>query len=207
MMIGGARSPSEPFSKVYAVEAATGKLLWQFGPQVRLDQAINGSYSARTNGGVAVWNGKVYVGTGDCRLIAIDAATAKKIWEATVCEPLQTGITGAPRVAKGKILMGYNGSDDGVRGALAAYDSETGKEVWRFWTVPGDSSKGFETKELEMASKTWFGEGSWKIGGGDVWHAITHNDPTGPVIFGTPGADVASAGRYPCKITGEKTLC
>ena len=154
IVVDGVIYVSAPLSKVYAVEAFTGKLLWKYDPQIRLDQALNGSYSARTNGGVAVWNGKVYVGTGDCRLIAIDAATAKKIWEATVCEPLQTGITGAPRVAKGKILMGYNGSDDGVRGALAAYDAETGKEVWRFWTVPGDPSKGFETKELEMASKT-----------------------------------------------------
>ncbi len=145
---------SAPQSKVYAVDAASGKLLWKFDPKVRLDQAINGSYSARTNGGVAVWNGKVYVGTGDCRLIAIDAATAKQVWEATVCEPSQTGITGAPHVAKGKILMGYNGSDDGVRGALIAYDAETGKEVWRFWTVPGDPSKPFETKALEMAAKT-----------------------------------------------------
>ena len=108
---------SAPLSKVYAVDAATGRLIWKYDPQIRLDQALNGSYSARTNGGVAVWNGKVYVGTGDCRLIAIDAATAGKIWEATVCEPTQTGITGAPRVAKGKILMGYNGSDDAVRGA------------------------------------------------------------------------------------------
>jgi len=154
IVVDGVIYVSAPLSKVYAVEAFTGKLLWKYDPQIRLDQALNGSYSARTNGGVAVWNGKVYVGTGDCRLIAIDAATAKKIWEATVCEPLQTGITGAPRVAKGKILTGYNGSDDGVRGALAAYDAETGKEVWRFWTVPGDPSKGFETKELEMASKT-----------------------------------------------------
>jgi glucose dehydrogenase len=173
IVVDGVIYVSAPLSKIYAVQASTGKLLWKYDPQIRLDQALNGSYSARTNGGVAVWNGKVYVGTGDCRLIAIDAATAKKIWEATVCEPLQTGITGAPRVARGKILMGYNGSDDGVRGAIAAYDAETGKEVWRFWTVPGDPAKGFETKELEMASKTWIGENSWKIGGGDVWHAIT----------------------------------
>src|ERR1700757_3021288 len=190
IVVDGVIYVSAPLSKVYAVEAATGKLLWKYDPQIRLDQALNGSYSARTNGGVAVWNGKVYVGTGDCRLVAIDAATANKIWEATVCEPTQTGITGAPRVAKGKILMGYNGSDDGVRGALVAYDAETGKEVWRFWTVPGDPSKPFEAKELEMAAKTWHGEGSWKIGGADVWNAITYDPVTDYVIFGTAGAGV-----------------
>jgi quinohemoprotein ethanol dehydrogenase len=204
IVVDGVIYISAPLSKVYAVEAATGKLLWKYDPQISLDQALNGSYSARTNGGVAVWNGKVYVGTGDCRLIAVDAATAKKIWEATVCEPLQTGITGAPRVAKGKILMGYNGSDDAVRGALAAYDAETGKELWRFWTVPGDPAKPFETKELEMAAKTWSGEGSWKIGGGDVWHAITYDDATGLVIFGTAGADVGYGEMAGVKITGEK---
>ncbi|HTD85995.1 MAG TPA: PQQ-binding-like beta-propeller repeat protein, partial [Candidatus Binatia bacterium] len=146
IVVDGVIYLSAPLSKVYAVDAATGKLLWKFDPQVRLDQAINGSYSARVNGGVAVWNGKVYVGTGDCRLVAIDAATAQKVWEAMVCEPTQTGITGAPHVAKGKILMGFNGSDDGVRGALVAYDAETGREAWRFWTVPGDPAKPFETK-------------------------------------------------------------
>ena len=204
IVVDGVIYVSALLSKVYAVEAIMGKLFWKYDPQIRLDQALNGSYSARTNGGVAVWNGKVYVGTGDCRLIAIDAASAKKIWEATVCEPLQTGITGAPRVAKGKILMGYNGSDDAVRGALAAYDAETGKEIWRFWTVPGDPSKGFETKELEMASKTWAGENSWKIGGGDVWHAITYDDATGLVIFGTTGADVSYGEMAGVKITDEK---
>src|SRR5438445_13520416 len=76
IVVDGVIYVSAPLSKVYAVDAATGKLLWKFDPQVRLDQAINGSYSARVNGGIAVWNGKVYVGTGDCRLVAIDAATA-----------------------------------------------------------------------------------------------------------------------------------
>src|SRR5258707_7753830 len=162
IVVDGVIYVSAPLSKIYAVEAYTGKLLWKYDPQIRLDQALNGSYSARTNGGVAVWNGKVYVVTGDCRLIAIDAATAKKIWESTVSRPLPTDITGAPRVANGKILMGYNGSEDAVRGPLVAYDAETGKEPWRLWTVPGASAKGFETKELEMASKTWAGENSWK---------------------------------------------
>src|SRR5258708_25502758 len=148
MVVDGVIYVSAPLSKVYAVEASTGKLLWKYDPQIRLDQALNGSYSARTNGGVAVWNGKVYVGPGDCRLIAIDAGTAKKIWEATVCEPLQTGITGAPRVAKGKILMGYNGSDDGVRGALAAYDAETGEEVLPVWDDPGGTSKRLDNQKI-----------------------------------------------------------
>src|SRR6202035_2183331 len=152
LVVDGVIYVSAPLSKVYAVDAASGKLLWGFDPKVRLDQAINGSYSARTNAGVAVWGGKVYVGTGDCRLVAVDAASGKQVWEAAVCDAHQTGITGAPHVAKGKILMGYNGADDGVRGSLVAYDAETGKEAWRFWTVPGDPAKSFETKALEMAA-------------------------------------------------------
>jgi quinohemoprotein ethanol dehydrogenase len=190
IVVDGVIYISAPLSIVYAVDAATGKIVWKFDPKIRLNQAINGSYSARVNGGVAVWHGKVYVGTGDCRLIAIDAAAGTKVWEATVCEPTQTGITQAPHIAKGKILIGYNGSDDGVRGSLVAYDADSGKEVWRFWTVPGDPSKPFETKALEMAAKTWQGKDSWKIGGADVWNAITYDDATGLVIFGTAGAGV-----------------
>src|SRR3984893_16628741 len=158
IVVDGVAYVSAPQSKVYAVDAATGKLIWKFDPKVRLNLAINGSYSARTNAGVAVWEGKVFVGTGDCRLVAIDAAAGTQVWEATVCDPTQTGITGAPHIAKGKVLMGFNGSDDGVRGALIAYDAQTGKEAWRFWTVPGDPSKPFETKALEMAAKTWSGK-------------------------------------------------
>ena len=85
LVVDGVIYFSAPLSKVYAVDAASGKLLWKFDPKVRLNLSLNGSYSARTNGGVAVWNGKVYVGTGDCRLVAIDAATARQVWEATVC--------------------------------------------------------------------------------------------------------------------------
>ncbi|MCU1241689.1 MAG: Quinohemoprotein alcohol dehydrogenase QdgA [Candidatus Acidoferrum typicum] len=195
---------SAPQSRVYAVDAVSGQVIWKFDPHIRLNMAINGSYSARVNAGVAVWEGKVYVGTGDCRLIAIDAAAGKQLWEATVCEPTQTGITGAPHIAKGKVLIGYNGSDDGVRGALAAYDASTGKEVWRFWTVPGDPSKPFETKALEMAAKTWSGKDSWRIGGGDAWNAITYDEATGLVIFGTAGAGVDYGELSSIKVGGEK---
>jgi quinohemoprotein ethanol dehydrogenase len=195
---------SAPQSRVYAVDAASGKVIWKFDPHVRLNQAINGSYSARVNAGVAVWDGKVYVGTGDCRLVAVDAAEGKQLWEATVCEPSQTGITGAPHIAKGKVLMGFNGSDDGVRGALVAYDAQTGKEAWRFWTVPGDPSKPFETKALEMAAKTWVGKDSWRIGGADAWNAITYDQATDLVIFGTAGAGVDYGELSSIKVSGDK---
>ncbi len=204
IVVDGVIYVSAPQSRVYAVDAASGKLIWKFDPHVRLNMAINGSYSARTNAGVAVWDGRVYVGTGDCRLIAVDAAKGKQLWEATVCDPTQTGITGAPHIAKGKVLMGYNGSDDGVRGALIAYDAGTGKEAWRFWTVPGDPSKPFETKALEMAAKTWSGKDSWKIGGADVWNAITYDEATGLVIFGTAGAGVDYGELSSIKVSGDK---
>jgi len=204
IVVDGVIYVSAPQSRVYAVDAASGKLIWKFDPHIRLNQALNGSYSARVNAGVAVWEGKVFVGTGDCRLIAVDASAGKQLWEAEVCDPLQTGITGAPHIAKGKVVMGYNGSDDGVRGALAAYDANTGKEVWRFWTVPGDPAKPFETKALEMAAKTWPGKDSWKIGGGDAWTAITYDEPTGLVIFGTAGAGVDYGETAGVRVSGDK---
>lgn len=204
IVVDGVIYISAPKSIVYAVDATSGKVLWTFDPKVKMNQAMNGSYSARVNTGVAVWNGKVYVGTGDCRLIAIDASTGQQAWQATVCEASQTGITNAPHIAKGKVLIGYNGSDDGARGSLAAYDAETGKEVWRFWTVPGDPSKPYETKALEAAAKTWSGTDTWKIGGGDVWNAITYDDATGLVIFGTAGAGVDYGEMKTIRVKGAK---
>jgi len=204
IIVDGIAYVSAPLSKVYAVDAASGKPLWTFDPKVRLNQAINGSYSARTNAGVAVWNGKVFVGTGDCRLVAADAESGKQLWEAQVCDATQTGITGAPRVARGRILIGYNGSDDGVRGSLVAYDADTGKEVWRFWTVPGDPAKGFESPALAKAATTWSGKDWWKVGGGDVWNAITYDPATDLVIFGNAGAGVDYGELRSIHPSGEK---
>jgi len=205
IVVDGIAYISAPQSKVYAIGAASGKLIWKFDPKVRLDQALNGSYSARTNAGVAVWEGKVFVGTGDCRLVAIDAASGKQIWETQVCEPTQTGITNAPHVTKGKVFMGYNGSDDAVRGAIAAYDANTGKELWRFWTVPGDPKKPFESKALEeIAAKTWPPGDAWQIGGGDVWTAITYDPVTDFVIFGTAGAGADYGELAALRAQGDK---
>jgi putative pyrroloquinoline-quinone binding quinoprotein/putative pyrroloquinoline-quinone-binding quinoprotein len=91
-----------PFDRVYAIDAVTAKFRWQFDPRIRLDGPWRNSYEGRKNRGVAVWNGKVYVGTGDCRVVAINAASGKQVWETTVCDPDQTGITEAPRVGDGK---------------------------------------------------------------------------------------------------------
>jgi quinohemoprotein ethanol dehydrogenase len=191
IVVDGVIYISAPQSRVYAVDALSGKVLWKFDPKVRLDRMRN-SWAAHSNRGLAVWAGKVYIGTGDCRLVAIDAASGAKAWESPVCDGAQTGITGAPHVGDGKVFIGYNGSDTGVRGSLVAFDAATGKEAWRFWTVPGNPSKGFESKALEMAARTWSGDAWWEIGGGDVWDPITYDPVTGFVIFGTAGAEPES---------------
>jgi len=180
-----------PFDIVYAIDGATGKVRWGFDPHIRINGPWRNSYEGRKNRGVAVWNGKVYVGTGDCRMVAIDAATGKKVWETLVCDADQTGITEAPRVGDGKVFTGWAGMEYDVRGGVVAVDAETGKKVWTFWTTPGDPSKPYESRTMEAAAKTWIGE-SWKLGGANVWTAITYDAVTNLLLFGTSttGEDV-----------------
>lgn len=177
---------SGSFSHVFAFDARTGKQLWHFDPLVRRDLSIMNSWGVRTNRGVAVWEGKVYVGTGDCRLIAIDAETGKSLWDIYACDSKkQYSITGAPHVANGLVFMGNAGADHAVRGYVSAFDAETGDEKWRFYTVPGDPAKGFENKHMEMAAKTWSGESPWKYGGGTVWDAMTYDPEFNSLYIGT----------------------
>src|SRR5215469_18512946 len=165
IVVDGVIYATASLDRVYAVDAASGRVLWQYDPHVRLNVMRN-SWAARTNRGVAVYHGKVYFGTGDCRLFALDAASGRKLWDSPVCvDTTQTGITGAPTVGAGKVYIGYNGSDTGVRGSLVAFDAETGKLAWRFWNVPGDPSKPFENPALAMAAKTWHGDHWWDVGG------------------------------------------
>src|SRR6476646_5681562 len=205
IVVDGVIYMSAPQSIVRAIDATSGKVLWAFDPKVRLDRMRN-SWAARTNRGVAVWAGKVYVATGDCRLVAVDATSGKQLWQSTVCDATQTGITGAPHAGKGKVFIGYNGSDTSVRGSVAAFDAETGKEVWRFWTVPGNPSKPYESKALEMAAKTWSGDRAWLIGGGDVWDAITYDPVTNLVMFGTAGSNpsVLHGDFADLKVSGDR---
>src|SRR5580704_8345972 len=205
IVVDGAIYVSLPQSKIYAIDALSGRVRWRFDPKVRLDRMRN-SWAAHSNRGLAVWGGKVYVGTGDCRLVAIDAASGEKTWESGVCDGGLTGITGAPHVGNGKVFIGYNGSDSGVRGSVVAFDAATGKQLWKFWTVPGDPANGFESKALEMAAKTWSGDKWWEVGGGDVWDPITYDPATGFLIFGTAGAtpEVLFGDKADKKVAGDR---
>lgn len=179
---------------LHAFDAKTGKQLWKYnpliqGPRLRYNLGL-------VNRGIAAWQGKIIMGTLDARLIAIDAKTGKAAWSIdTVPASLGLGdmtekysITMAPRVAKGKVFIGGSGGEFGVRGWIAAFDAGTGKEVWRFWTVPGDPAKGFESPALEKAAKTWNGEW-WKYGGGGtVWEATLYDPKTDLLYVGTGNA-------------------
>jgi quinohemoprotein ethanol dehydrogenase len=178
------------WSKVFAVKAATGEKLWSYDPKVPPEWAVNACCDV-VNRGVAVWRGKVFVGTLDGRLVALDAASGKPVWETLTIDPnYHYTITGAPRVVKDKVLIGNGGAEFGVRGYISAYDADTGKLGWRFYTVPGDTSKPFEAPILEKAAKTWTGQW-WKFGGGGtVWDSIAY-DPGLDLVYlgvgnGTP---------------------
>ena len=189
IVVDGVMYITTAWSMVKAYDAATGKPLWSYDPEVPRSKLIDVCCDA-VNRGVAVYQGKVYVATLDGRLIALNADDGKVIWsKLTIPEGSHMAITGAPRVVKGKVLIGSAGAEYITRGYLAAYDAETGKEAWRFYTVPGDPSKPFEGKHLEVAAKTWAPD-AWKNGGGGtVWDSITYDPKTDLVFFGTANAE------------------
>ena len=185
LVANGVMYVTGPWSIVYALDAKTGKKLWQYDPKVPP------SYGERAccdvvNRGVALYKGKVFVASLDGRLIAINAITGKKIWEEITTDLSKPyTITGAPRVIKGNVIIGNGGAEYGVRGYLSAYNAETGKMAWRFYSVPGDPSKPFESKALEMAAKTWTGE-YWKAGGGGtMWDAMAFDPDLNLLYIGT----------------------
>jgi alcohol dehydrogenase (cytochrome c)/quinohemoprotein ethanol dehydrogenase len=182
LVVDGVLYVSTAWSKVKAYDAKTGAALWNFDPQVPGETGVNACCDV-VNRGVAVWKGKVFVGTIDGRLIALDSATGAKLWDViTVDQTKPYTITGAPRVVKGKVLIGNGGAEFGVRGYVSAYDVDTGEMVWRFYTVPGDPAKGFEQPILETAAKTWHGQW-WRIGGGGtVWDSMSY-DPELDLLY------------------------
>ena len=172
------------FSVVHAVDASSGKLLWRYDPKAAEATGRNlreGGWGSR---GIAWWNDKIYTGTRDGRLIALDAKRGTPLWSVqTFNEDLGNAyITGAPRVFDGKVIIGSGNDGGNNRGYVTTYDAESGKQLWRFYTVPGDPAKGFENKAMERAAQTWAGEW-WKAGGGGlVWNAMAY-DPEHDLIY------------------------
>jgi PQQ-dependent dehydrogenase (methanol/ethanol family) len=182
IVVDGVMYVSTAWSKVKAYDAATGEQLWAYDPEPDGARAVYACCDV-VNRGVAVWEGKVFVGSIDGRLIGLDAATGAELWDVnTVDLDWPYTITGAPRVVKGLVLIGNGGAELGVRGYVSAYRADTGELAWRFYTVPGNPAEGFENPILEMAASTWAGEW-WRMGGGGtVWDSMSY-DPELDLLY------------------------
>ncbi|MEE9381397.1 MAG: PQQ-dependent dehydrogenase, methanol/ethanol family, partial [Hyphomonadaceae bacterium] len=190
IVVDGVMYVTSAWSVVYALDARTGEEKWVYDPEVDRARGVSACCDV-VNRGVAVWDGKIYVGTIDGRLVALNAETGAKVWETvTVNQAKPYTITGAPRIVKGKVLIGNGGAEFGVRGYLSAYDAGTGKLAWRFYTTPnpGKQADGAASDEIfaSMANETWGDEGAWisEGGGGTVWDAIIYDSVNDLVIFG-----------------------
>jgi quinohemoprotein ethanol dehydrogenase len=188
LVVDGIMYVSASWSVVHAVDVRTGKRIWTYDPEVPRQGGYKGCCDV-VNRGVALYKGKVFVGSYDGRLVAIDAATGKKIWERdTIVDHSHSyTVTGAPRVVKGKVIIGNGGAEYGVRGYITAYDAETGAQAWRWFVVPGDPSKPYEDESMEAAAKTWDPAGKYWIngGGGTAWDAMAYDPDLNLLYIGT----------------------
>jgi PQQ-dependent dehydrogenase (methanol/ethanol family) len=185
LVIDGVMYVSTAWSKVKALDAATGELIWAYDPEVPGGRAVYTCCDV-VNRGVAAWDGKLYLGALDGRLIALDAASGKLIWTVQTTDPDKPYTsTGAPRIVKGKVIIGNAGAEYGVRGYVSAYDAVTGALLWRFHTVPGNPAEGFESPAMERAASTWNGEW-WALGGGGtVWDSMAYDAELDLLYIGT----------------------
>jgi quinohemoprotein ethanol dehydrogenase len=186
------------YAKVYAVEAATGKLLWTYDPEVWKHHPEKMFFSFGANRGMAFERGadgvaRVFAAALDGRLFALDARTGKELW---VVESVPKGAlnisTGAPRVMGGKVIIGNGGADFGARGFVTAFDTATGKQLWRFYTTPGSPEQNAGDPAMAQAAKSW-GTEFWKAtgGGGTVWNGMTYDGQANRIYIG-----VGNAGPY-----------
>ncbi|MDY6948109.1 MAG: PQQ-dependent dehydrogenase, methanol/ethanol family [Pseudomonadota bacterium] len=182
LVIDGTMYVTSAWSKVFALDARSGRELWRFDPKVDGAKAIDACCDV-VNRGVAAWGRRVFVGTLDGRLIALERDSGKPAWTTQTTDPTQRyTITGAPRVIGGRVIIGNGGGEMGVRGYVSAYDANDGKMLWRFYTVPGNPKDGFESAALERAARTWHGEW-WKYGGGGtVWDSMAY-DPQLDLLY------------------------
>lgn len=167
---------------VHALDAKTGDLVWSHNPQVDKEQGSLGCCDA-VNRGVAIWGRSVFTATIDGRLIALDSKSGEVQWDInTIDKSKPYTITGAPRVIDGKVIIGNGGAELGVRGYVSAYDASDGKMLWRFYTVPGNPSDGFENDTMKMAAETWTGEYWAAGGGGTAWDSMAY-DPELDLLY------------------------
>ncbi|GAK43667.1 pyrrolo-quinoline quinone [Tepidicaulis marinus] len=175
LVIDGVIYTTGNWGVVHALDAKTGEELWSYDPEVPGEWARYGCCDI-VNRGVAAWEGKIFAASFDGRLIALDAKDGSVIWEKNTIPGAPYTITGAPRVVKGKVIIGNGGAEYGVRGYFSAYDANTGEQLWRFYTVPGDPSKPLESPALEKAVDTWKGGRWWEVGGGGtVWDSMAYD--------------------------------
>jgi alcohol dehydrogenase (cytochrome c) len=196
IVIDGVMYLSTPYGQVFALDAAGGRLVWQYKYALTRGFARPGSQSAfRQNRGVAVGDGKVFLGTADNYLVAIDQKTGREVWKVNIDDSRQCGcnITAAPLVVKDKVIVGGSGGDGAHRGYLTALSMRTGRVAWRFYVIPGPGEKGHET---------WKGD-SWKYGGGAPWMTGSYDAALNLVYWGTGNAagDFYAEDRY----TGGET--
>jgi alcohol dehydrogenase (cytochrome c) len=170
---------------VLAVDAKTGRVFWQYRYNVSPDARV---CCGANNRGVAILGDTLYTGTLDGHLVALDRTTGRSLWDVAVGDPkLGYSITMAPLIVKDKVLVGSGGGEYGIRGFIAAFDATSGKELWRFYTIPGPGEKGHDT---------WSGD-SWKSGGASVWVTPSY-DPALNLTYwgvGNPGPDFNPAQR------------
>ncbi|NKB96893.1 MAG: PQQ-dependent dehydrogenase, methanol/ethanol family [Pseudomonadales bacterium] len=194
IVIDGVAYLSGAYSIVLAVDAKTGEILWSYDPDVRkaFDEQASLSWLARANRGIAVADGKLFLTTVDCRLIALDAAKGAHLWTKQTCDT-SAGyfITDSPYVGGGKVFLGNGGSESELkgRGYVSAYSSDSGELLWRFYIVPSDKAEENDTPALKMAAKTWSGDTLAKHGGGGhSWNEMTYDPASNLLFFGTSGA-------------------
>lgn len=190
IVIDGVMYVTSSWSVVYALDAITGEELWVYDPGV--DRAVGSNACCDVvNRGVAVWDGKIYVGVIDGRLEALDAETGELVWSTvTVDQSRPYTITGAPRVVDGKVFIGNGGAELGVRGYLSAYSADTGGMIWRFYTAPNPNKEAdgaaSDAVFQSVANASWGDEGAWVEagGGGTVWDSIIYDTANDAIIFG-----------------------
>ncbi len=199
VVVDGVMYVTTAWSMLKAYDIKSGAKLWEYDPKVDRAKGADACCDV-VNRGVAAWNGKIYLGVLDGRLVALDGKTGKEVWTTkTTPDGTHHTITGAPRIANGKVFIGNGGAEYDIRGSIAAFDAETGKQLWRWYAVPGDPAKPYEQPELAMAAKTWNGDKYWQLGGGaTIWDTIVYDEKTKLIYFGTGnGLSWAQEARSP----------